>query len=61
MNETHRRILDVLQKKMTNKNHGFFSNLVMYKLSQLATNMHATVSFAGGTKIPILYRPLFGI
>lgn len=53
MNQTHARILEVLQKKMTSHNHGFFSNLVMYKLSQLASNMHATVSFAAGTKIPV--------
>ncbi len=52
MNKTHKRILEVLQKKMVNKNHGFFSNLVMYKLAQLSSNMHATVSFAGGKKIP---------
>ncbi len=52
MNSTHKRILEVLQKKMVNPNHGFFSNLVMYKLAQLSSNMHATVSFAGGKKIP---------
>ncbi len=52
MNSTHERILNVLQNKMVNSNHGFFSNLVMYKLAQLSSNMHATVSFAGGKKIP---------
>ena len=53
MNAVHANILDILQRRMTNKNEGFFSNLVLYKLSQMASNMHATVSFAGGSKIPV--------
>ena len=52
MNPTQQRIVDVLQKKMTNKNVSFFSNLALYKMAQVASNMGATVSFVGGKKIP---------
>ena len=53
MNKTQSDIVEILQKKMTSKNVGFFSNLVAYKLSQLATNMNATVTYVGGEKIPV--------
>ena len=53
MNATQERIVNILQKKMTNKNVGFFSNLAIYKMAQVATNMGATVSFVGGKKIPV--------
>lgn len=53
MNKTQAEIVEILQKKMTSKNVGFFSNLVAYKMSQLATNMNATVSYVGGEKIPV--------
>ncbi len=53
MNKKQHEIVEILQKKMTSKNIGFFSNLVIYKLSQLATNMNATVTYVGGSKIPV--------
>lgn len=52
-NPMQERIVKILQKKMTNSNVGFFSNLAIYKMAQVATNMGATVSFVGGTKIPV--------
>ncbi len=53
MNKKQQEIVEILQKKMTSKNIGFFSNLVAYKMSQLATNMNATVTYVGGEKIPV--------
>ena len=52
MNKIQSDIVEILQKKMTNRDVGFFSNLVLYKMAQIATNMGATVTYAGGEKIP---------
>ena len=53
MNKKQQEIVEILQKKMTSKNVGFFSNLIAYKMSQIATNMNATVTYVGGDKIPV--------
>ena len=53
MNTIQSEIVDILQTKMSSDDTGFFSNLVIYKLGQLATNMGATVTYVGGEKIPV--------
>ena len=53
MNATVKEIVEILQKKMSNDDVGFFANLAIYKLAQIATNMHATVTYIGGERIPV--------
>ena len=52
MNKMTGDILSILQTKMTTKDEGFLTNLITYKLGQIATNMGTTVSYIGGKKIP---------
>ena len=36
MNKMQGQIVDILQKKMTSKNVGFFTNLAIYKMAQVS-------------------------
>jgi len=53
MNKLEEEILTIIQKKMVNKDIGFFRNMIVYKMAQAASNMKATVTYIGGKKIPV--------